>query len=524
MFCRTSRIRLTVAVSLASVVVSVGSSLVMNGSTGAVEAAAPCSTTGTGGDWPTYGHDLANTRSQPSESGISLLNVSRLKKAWTFVPVENGQHAALNSTATEDGGCVFVGTSAGFVYALAIGDGHTIWKRQLPVTAAGLGGVIVGAIVVQGDRLFALVNEQADGMGSGPYAVALDKQTGDVVWRSAPLDTRAGYYTNASPVVSNGVLIAGWSPPESNPTGQGGLVLIDAADGSTLKKVYTIPLDRQALGRAGGGIWTSPAVDTAGFAYAGTGNPYNKDLQDPNTNAIIKVDVSRSRPTFGEIVGSYPGNIDTYTAELQSVQNTQICKSTTQYFTSSFFDDPLCGQLDLDFGAAPNLFAINGRQVIGDLQKAGVYHAAYTDTMSEAWGAIVGTPCVVCNGSSTASAGGRIYGEAVLGGQAFALDQATGKHKWVTPVLDAIHFESVSVANNIVYTIDSLGFLDAFEARTGLTLARRPLLADSGQVLVNLSSSGVSIARNRVFATVGSLVQPGVPIPAKGYLVAYTAP
>jgi hypothetical protein len=33
-------------------------------------AAAPCTTPPTGGgDWPSYGHDAANTRTQPEESG-----------------------------------------------------------------------------------------------------------------------------------------------------------------------------------------------------------------------------------------------------------------------------------------------------------------------------------------------------------------------------------------------------------------------------------------------------------------------
>ena len=37
-----------------------------------------------------------------------------------------------------------------------------------------------------------------------------------------------------------------------------------------------------------------------------------------------------------------------------------------------------CGQLNLDFGATPNLFTdASGQPLVGDLQKAGVYHAAH---------------------------------------------------------------------------------------------------------------------------------------------------
>jgi hypothetical protein len=48
----------------------------------------------------------------------------------------------------------------------------------------------------------------------------------------------------------------------------------------------------------------------------GTGNPYSKKSEHPNTNAIIKVDLNRHRRTFGHIVGSYKGNIDQSNAAL----------------------------------------------------------------------------------------------------------------------------------------------------------------------------------------------------------------
>ena len=57
--------------------------------------------------------------------------------------------------------------------------------------------------------------------------------------------------------------------------------------------------------------------------------------------------------------------------------------------------------LDLDFGASPNLFRdASGRLVLGDLQKAGVYHAVYTDQMTSAWQTTVSVPCFSCNATS----------------------------------------------------------------------------------------------------------------------------
>src|SRR5438094_7658228 len=38
----------------------------------------------TGGEWPTYGHDLSNTRHQDRERAIAPADVPTLAPAWTF--------------------------------------------------------------------------------------------------------------------------------------------------------------------------------------------------------------------------------------------------------------------------------------------------------------------------------------------------------------------------------------------------------------------------------------------------------
>jgi outer membrane protein assembly factor BamB len=482
----------------------------------------PCSTTGTGGDWPSFGHDFANTRRQPAETGIGVTNVAALKKRWVFVPPDGGG-SPFNTTPTEAGGCVFVGTGAGWVYALDDNTGAIQWRHQFTVTAPGAGGDIVGAITIAGGKAFVLLNETANGSGTGPYAAALDMHTGALAWQSAPLETHSGSYTNASPVVYGGLVLAGWSPSEGDSTGQGGLAILDANTGALVKKVYTIPPARQAQGFAGGGIWDSPAVDSAGYAYTGTSNPYSKTIEDPNTNAILKIDVNQTRATFGQIVGVYKGNIDQYTSILEGLAKSPLCAETAALFNNQFLDDPICGQLDLDFGASPNLFSVLGVQYVGELQKAGVYHTVRTSNMTKKWTRIVGTPCALCNASATATGNGFVYGEGTLGGFAFKLDQANGNLGAFTPVVDAIHYQSFSTANGVVYTVDSLGFLDVFNARNGLLLARRPLLLDSGKLVVALSSTGVAIARHHVFAEVGSLnFGSTVPLPQSGYVVAYS--
>ena len=169
-----------------------------------------------------------------------------------------------------------------------------------------------------------------------------------------------------------------------------------------------------------------------------------------------------------------------------------------------------CAQVDLDFGASPNLWTdVDGHVVVGDLQKAGVYHAVYADNMQSAWTAIVAATCVpLCNAGSTAMDGTNVYGMGGPGGHAFSLTKS-GAYRWMTPDGSEAHYQPTSAANGVVYTIDAKGHLEAFDAATGLPVLQRPTSLDAGAPTVALSSSGVAIARNTVY------------VAAAGYVIAY---
>ena len=485
-----------------------------------------CATTRPGGgDWPSYGGDLADSRFQAGEDTIGTANAGTLAPAWVLPVSAAGAAGQVNSTPTVADGCLFVGTSAGDVLAVNADTGKPVWRVNLPVTTAGNGGTIVGATVVSAGRVFALVDEQADGSGSGPYAVALDEATGRTLWKSAPMETYTGSYTNASPAVlpltrrlgaTSSVLFAGWSPPEGDSLGQGGFVLIDTATGRTITKTYTIPPADQAQGYAGGGIWSAPAYDPAtGFAYIGASNPYSKTKEHKYTNALLKIDLNPGA-TFGQIVGSYKGNVDQYNDTLQTASELPACEASDSVAIWAC-DDPVCGQLDLDFGAAPNLFRDrSGRLLIGGLQKAGVFHAADAATMAPAWHTIVGGPCLLCNAAGTAAGPDGVYGVATPGGVAFGLDDTTGSSQWTTPVGGVVHYESTSTANGVVYTFDTEGFLDGFDAVSGATLLRRPMAADAGEPLLSLNSAGIAIARHTVFVAATAEAGSG-----NAYVIAY---
>ncbi|HKN94053.1 MAG TPA: PQQ-binding-like beta-propeller repeat protein, partial [Thermoleophilaceae bacterium] len=363
-------------------------------------AAAPCSAQpSTSGEWPVYGHDPANTRNQPVEHALGPAQAGSLQAAWTFSTSSVGDASGFETTPVVDRGCVFLGSTNAVVYALDATNGELVWHRQLPLTSAGFGGGIVGAPLVSGGRVFVLV-DQAD----APYVAALSRTNGALLWKSAPIVSGTGFYTNASPVLANGFVVAGYSPAEGDPTATGGFALLDPATGTIDKVTPTIPPADQAKGFAGGGLWSTPAYDpTTRYLYWGAGNPSSKQKQHPNTDAILKIDLDRTRPTFGQIVAAYPGNVDQYTDTLQTLSGTPVCAASDNPSVPYPLDDPACGQLDLDFGASANLFTdSHGTKLVGDLQKSGVYHAANADTMKPAWSEIVGVSCQACNAASTA--------------------------------------------------------------------------------------------------------------------------
>ncbi len=507
---------------IAGLLVGLGLALVCAGPS--MGAAAPCSGSVAGGDWPMYGHDVANTRTQPDEHGIGTASAANLTPAWVFSTGSTGDSSQLTTTPVVSDGCVFIGSFNGYVYGLDASTGHVVWQRKLDAPDPGSGGVIVGAAAVYGREVIFLVNEF-----NAPYAIALDRSTGAVIWKSAAfapeLSTSAaqdGSYTNASPIIAGHFVVAGYSPPEGDSTASGGFSLIDASSGAVVKTTPTISAADQGQGYAGGGLWSTPAYDpSAEYLYWGAGNPSSKNKQSPDTDAILKIDLDQARSTFGQIVAAYPGNVDQYASALQALTQTPACQVSADPSVPDPLDDPVCGQLDLDFGAAANLFKTStGTELVGDLQKSGVYHVANAATMKPAWTALVGASCQACNAASTAVSGGSVFGVGTPGGMMFSLAGDSGATNWAAPVGDGIHYESTSAADGVVWTVDSQANLDGFDAATGKVLVKRPLSVDAGAPIVNNTSSGVAIAEHSLFVAAGGAGYSST----TGYVVAYRGP
>jgi outer membrane protein assembly factor BamB len=166
-------------------------------------------------------------------------------------------------------------------------------------------------------------------------------------------------------------------------------------------------------------------------------------------------------------------------------------------------------QLDLDFGASPSLFVdAAGNQRLGDLEKSGDYHLVDPKGMVGVWRQTVGVPCFGCNAASPAVADGTVFTAAGPPGQLFALDGQSGAIAGAGVLTGPTTYNAVSVANGLVYVVDSAGFLNVFDADDGVSqVDKRLLSADTGESMTSSSSaSGVAIARGIVFVAASSNV------------------
>ena len=311
---------------------------------------------------------------------------------------------------------MYASSSTGWVFAIDPDKGGLIWAEQLVGEGGGalIGGVIVGSPTVENGMVFVAVSRPGS-----PYVAALDQETGTVLWKSTVMTTKkfSGVF-NASPIYFKGMIFQGWLGVEGSGPTRGGYAILDASracvdrsylscrvpsggsGGTILESRWTITDKEYKKGYHGASVWCSAAVDVKEmYVYACGGNPHSEGKEARFANCLLKIDGNPRRKTFGDIVDHYKGRNDQYVsgADRQAVCDNFADETTVLVWSLG------CLMLDLDFGASPNLFRdAEGRLLLGDLQKAGVYHAVYTDHMAPAWQATVSAPCFSCNATSGA--------------------------------------------------------------------------------------------------------------------------
>lgn len=471
-----------------------------------------------GGEWRSYGGNMQNHRNQPLETKLNPSTAANLAKAWVFNVADATQSGVLGGGTLQNtpviaDGCMYLATSAGFVFAVNAETGERVWSSEkLPGSAAGslVGGVITGSPLVAtiGDKRFVYVGVSAP---DDPKLIALNQDTGAIEWIRPivdPAKNHTDYNTTtvSGPVLINGMIFQGIMADENSAGARGGYAFLDAYTGELIHQDWTINDAEYLHGYRGASVWCTAAADEeTRHVYACGGNPASKQMEARYANSLLKIDADRNRPTFGKIVAAYKGNYDQY---YPGLDRQPACDNVPTTLVWS----PTCVQMDLDFGASPSLFTINVNgtpvKILGDLQKSGIYHAVYADNMQLAWSSVVGTPGPTWNAASPAVGNDMVFVAATPPAQMWGLSKDRGRYRWVTPLATGapLYFESVSTANGVVYSTDNMGVVHVLDAATGVPVKHLLIAQDVGGPVSSQSSHGVAIARNTVYAAAGSYV------------------
>ncbi len=243
-------------------------------------------------DWPSQNLNIHNSRYAELDQ-INKSNVDQLLEAWTFSP--GPQDDITQATPLVVSGVMFL-HSRNTMFALDATSGAELWRR--PLDAGSAGGPVRGSTYSEG-RVYAYrgADLYAFDAGNGEVirsfgdtgvlkvvAEALNFKYPDVY--SVNMDPISlGYRLTTPPTIHDGKMYVAAALSEGHIPG--GLVIrIDVETGAVEWVFNTIPQTPSDSGweiaqstwgtgqRAGGGVWTPPAIDTElGLVYVNAGNP-----------------------------------------------------------------------------------------------------------------------------------------------------------------------------------------------------------------------------------------------------------
>ncbi len=163
-------------------------------------------------------------------------NVKNLLPAWAFSLGGEKQRGQETQPLIHDG-VMYITGSYSRLYAIDAKTGKEIWQydARLPEGILPCCDVVNRGAALYGDKIF---------FGTlDARIVALDKKTGDVVWRKKIADYKAGYSYTAAPLIVNGLIITGNSGGEFGIVGE-----VQARDANTGELVWTRPVVEGHMG------------------------------------------------------------------------------------------------------------------------------------------------------------------------------------------------------------------------------------------------------------------------------------
>ena len=249
--------------------------------------------------WLTYSGDYTGRRHSPLAQ-ITPANVHRLASQWTFQADTMPLGRGFQATPLVLDGVMYVSGNNNFGWAVDMRTGAQLWRyrRQLPSGLTYGGGNNTNrGFAALGDRLFMATLDA--------HLIALDRNTGSVLWDVELDDFTLGHAATAAPLALRDRIIVG-NAGGDYPT-RGFLDAYDPATGKRLWRFYTIPAPGEpgsetwsspdVLPRGGGATWMTGSYDPElNLIYWGTGNPnpdyYGGDRIGDNlyTASILAID------------------------------------------------------------------------------------------------------------------------------------------------------------------------------------------------------------------------------------------
>ena len=284
------------------------------------------------GNWLSHGRTYTERRFSPL-SAVNDQTVGELGLAWYL---DLGTDRGLEATPIVVDGVMYVSGAWNLIHAIDAASGKLLWRydpqvsREWVAAHACCDAVSRGVAVWQGKVLAATLDGRL---------LALDAQTGELLWSVLTIDTDQPYTITGAPRVVKGKVIIGNSGADYGVRGY--VSAFNADTGALVWRFYTVPGDparpqeSAALQMAletwsgdqwhktggGGTVWNSMAFDPElDLLYFGVGNgtPWSRELRSPGGgDNLFLSSVVDVKPDTGEYVWHYqttPGESWNYSA------------------------------------------------------------------------------------------------------------------------------------------------------------------------------------------------------------------
>jgi quinohemoprotein ethanol dehydrogenase len=260
-----------------------------------------------GANWITNGGGTTNDRFSSLDE-INTENVKELKGDWMTKIGQNATAAKFSAegTAIEYEGTIYISDGADDVFALDASTGEILWTYEPNLPPDPLGEVICcgwdsrGVAIGEGMVFVSQLNGDQ---------VALDQETGKVVWNTEVVKPGSGFSITSAPLYYEGKVYVGGSGGEYGVRGR--LTALDAKTGKFLWHFWTTPAPNETGGdtwpkngsykHGGASIWNTPTVNPkTGTLFFSTSNasPWTgEDREGENlfTASIVALDAETGK-------------------------------------------------------------------------------------------------------------------------------------------------------------------------------------------------------------------------------------